>query len=92
MPLSNVKLALSTKAPEAPTKTALPLVRSVTLNSAPVSTTTSPVPLGSKTILPLLLVELIVLPSKSKLSTLKLSTLLFASTKRALLAVKVPVT
>ena len=88
--VSNVKLELSLIAPLAPANKTLPAVKSVTCNSAPALTTTSPVPFGSRIILPLLSVLLIVLPFKSKLSTLRLSSLLLASAIRALLAVRVP--
>ena len=52
--------------------------------------TTLPVPLGVRFILPLLLVLLIVFPSTVILSTFKTFSLLLASTMSALLAVTVP--
>ncbi len=50
---------------------------------------TSPVPFGVTLISPFAFVELSVLPSKRRLSTLKISILLLASTINAKLAVKV---
>jgi hypothetical protein len=54
--------------------------------------TNLPVPFGVRLMLPLVSVEEIVLPFKSRLSTLRLSNLLDASTIRADDAVSVPET
>ena len=63
---------------------------SVTLTIRDVLTSTTPAPLGSKTTLPFVSVELIVLPSIVILSMFSTSILLEASTKRADDAVRVP--
>ena len=86
---SNVRLASSSNAPDVPARTILLFVKSLTVN---VEATTSPVPFGVNVMSPLVSVDVIALPLRSKLSTFKLSILFDASVIIALLAVSVPAT